>query len=47
LRTKDNLLGILEASLTCGVEKADKVAAAHITHFVNSVVPTTTIQSKD
>ena len=33
-----NLLGVLEAALARGVEKADQMAAAHVAHFVDSVI---------
>ena len=41
MRTKinhANLLGVLESAFPCGVEKPNKVAAAHVADFVDAVI---------
>ena len=39
VREAYDLLGVLEATFPCGVEKAHQMPAAHIAHLVNSVIP--------
>ena len=38
IRLKRDLLSVLESTFACGIEKSDKMSAAHIADLVDSVI---------